>query len=452
MATRPEFLSGGEPARLIPITADSAREQKSISVLLAGMRSVLELRQALLKSIGTRVGSSATLEAWTEVVFANEDKKTAQQKDRPDGILILRTGKREWRALIEAKVGNETVGEEQISRYLQQAKNHKLDAVITITNQFAALPTHHPVKLPKIATRSVALYHWSWAFVRTQCQLLLKNNNVEDVDQVFILSEILRYFESDRSGISNFDQMNSEWKDVVNKVKSHASLAKSSDEVQNTIAAWHQEQRDLCLIMSRLTGSNVSLKLKNSHRTDAAERVKDDATDFCKEPVLKCELNIINAAADLEIHADLQRRMIYCSMKLTAPKDKKSTKARVNWLLRQLKHTSPANVFVRATRPGKAETTYQPLSALRESPELLESGTSNTTATSLEVVYELDLAGKFSGRKVFIEELEKAVPHFYHEAGQWLKAWSPAPPKISQESEVEETEQSDAADQSAESL
>jgi hypothetical protein len=202
VATRPEFLSGGEPARLIPITADSAREQKSISVLLAGMRSVLELRQALLKSIGTRVGSSATLEAWTEVVFANEDKKTAQQKDRPDGILILRTGKREWRALIEAKVGNETLGEEQVSRYLQQAKNHKLDAVITITNQFAALPTHHPVKLPKIATRSVALYHWSWAFIRTQCQLLLKNNDVEDVDQVFILSEILRYFESDRSGIT----------------------------------------------------------------------------------------------------------------------------------------------------------------------------------------------------------------------------------------------------------
>jgi hypothetical protein len=189
---------------------------------------------------------------------------------------------------------------------------------------------------------------------------------------------------------------------------------------------------------------------QNSHRTDAAERVKDDATDFCKEPVLKCELNIINAAADLEIHADLQRRMIYCSMKLTAPKDKKSTKARVNWLLRQLKHTSPANVFVRATRPGKAETTYQPLSALRESPELLESETSNTTATSLEVVYELDLAGKFSGRKIFIEELEKAVPHFYHEAGQWLKAWSPAPPKISQESDIEETGPPDVEDQSAE--
>ncbi|SOB78190.1 hypothetical protein SAMN04488490_4051 [Marinobacter sp. LV10R510-11A] len=430
MTKRPDFLSGGEPARLIPITADSAREQKSVSVLLAGLRSVLELRQSLLKSIGVRVGTSASMEAWTEVVFENEDKKAIKQKDRPDGLLILRTGRREWRALIEAKIGTDTIGEDQVTRYLQQAKAHKLDAVITITNQFAALPTHHPVKLPKNATKSVALYHWSWAFIRTQCQLLLKNDGVEDEDQVFILSEILRYLESDKSGISHFDQMNSEWKDVVNKVKSNAPLAKASDEVQNTIAAWHQEQRDLCLIMSRLTSSDVSLKLKNDHRLDPAKRLKDDADAFCKAPSLQCSLGIINAAADLDVTADLQRRMIYCSMRLTAPKDKQSTKARVNWLLRQLKKADPKGFYIRATRPGKAETTYQPLIDLRDSPELLESDTSNAAATTLEIVYEVDVAGKFSGRKVFVEELEKAVPHFYQEAGQMLKAWAPQPPKI----------------------
>ena len=80
---------------------------------------------------------------------------------------------------------------------------------------------------------------------------------------------------------------------------------------------------------------------------------------------------------------------------------------------------------------------------------MLESETSNTTATTLEVVYEVDLAGKLSGRKIFIEELEKAVPHCYQEAGQWLKAWSPAPPKISRESAIKETEQLEAADQLA---
>ncbi len=175
---RPDFLIGDEPARLIPVTPDSARELKSVSVILAGLRSVLELRQSLLKSLGVRVGTNATLEAWIEPVFQNEDKKAVKNKDRPDGLLILRTGRREWRALIEAKVGNDTIGEEQVSRYLQQAKNHKLDAVITITNQFAALPTHHPVKLPKNATKSAALFHWSCAFIRTQSQLLLQNTCV----------------------------------------------------------------------------------------------------------------------------------------------------------------------------------------------------------------------------------------------------------------------------------
>lgn len=443
--TRPDFLSGGELARLIPVTADSAKEQRSVSIILAGLRSVLELRQSLLKSLGVRVGSSATLEAWIEPVFINEDKKTTNNKDRPDGLLILRTGKREWRALIEGKVGNDTIGEEQVSRYIQQAKNHKLDAVITITNQFVALPTHHPVKLPKTATKSVALFHWSWAFIRTQCQLLLKNDGVEDEDQVFILSEILRYLQSDRSGISHFDQMNPEWKDVVNKVKSNAPLTKTSDEVQNTIAAWHQEQRDLCLIMSRLTASDVSLKLKNDHRLDPAKRLKDDADAFCKTPTLQCALSIINAAADLEVTADLQRRMIYCSMRLAAPKDKQSTKARVNWLLRQLKKTPPTGFFIRATRPGKAESTYKPLNDLRDSPELLESKTSSTVVTTLEVVYEVDLAAKFSGRKVFVEELEKAVPYFYQEAGQLLKAWTPAPPKISKAEDERKPQEEEVA-------
>lgn len=436
MTFRPDYLASGEAARLIPIVPDSSREQKSASVLLAGMRAVLELRQALLKSIGVRVGKTSQLEAWTEVVFKGTDKKAPPPKDRPDGLLILRTGKREWKALIEAKIGNDTVKEEQVSKYLQQAKAHDVDAVITITNQFAALPTHHPVKVPKFATKSVDLFHWSWAFIRTQCQLLLKNDGVEDEDQVFILSELLRYFESDRAGISNFDQMNSEWKDVVNKVKSNTPLSKASDEVQNTVSAWHQEQRDLCLIMARLTGTEVTLKLKNQHRLDAAKRVKDDSDDFCRNQVLSCALNIPNAAADLEITADVQRRMIHCSMKLSAPKDKKSTKARVNWLVRQLKKANPESLSVKAIRPGTALPTQEPLRDLRENPELLESDTSKSTASTFEVVYSLDLAGKFSGRKVFIEELEKAVPHFYQEAGQWLRAWTPPAPKIQRDRET----------------
>lgn len=427
---KPVFLESGEPARLIPIIPDSSREQKSASVFLSGLRSVYEFRQAMLASISVKVGTNAKLDAWTEIVFKMQDKNLPKVKDRPDGLLILRTGKREWRALIEAKVGSEEIKEDQITKYLQQAKHYGLDAVITISNQFTAIPSHHPVKLNKNLTKSVDLFHWSWAYIVTQCQLLISNKNVNDEDQNFILQEILRYFLSDRSGVTSFGQMNPEWKEVVNKVRSKACLTKTSSEVQNTIAAWHQEQKDLCLLLSRETSSEVTLKLKNAHRLDPALRIKEDAEAFCKDQVLVCTIDIPNTAAPLEVCADLERRMIFCSMRLTAPKDKKSTKARLNWLLRQLKDTKAVGFYIRATRPGKAQPTYEPIAVLREWPEKIESDSGNATATAFEVVYEAELAAKFVGRRVFIEELEIAVPHFYAEAGQYLKAWVAPPPKI----------------------
>lgn len=41
-----------------------------------------------------------------------------------------------------------------------------------------------------------------------------------------------------------------------------------------------------------------------------------------------------------------------------------------------------------------------------------------------------DLAGRFSGRKTFVEDLEKLVPDFYERIGQRLRAWAPPPPPI----------------------
>lgn len=56
--------------------------------------------------------------------------------------------------------------------------------------------------------------------------------------------------------------------------------------------------------------------------------------------------------------------------------------------MQQPKKTEPIGFFIRATRPGKAETTYL---ALKDPRDSLESETSNTAATTLEVVYEVDL-------------------------------------------------------------
>ena len=51
------------------------------------------------------------------------------------------------------------------------------------------------------------------------------------------------------------------------------------------------------------------------------------------------------------------------------------------------------------------------------------------TPTGFEVAMFCDLAGKFSKRRVFIQELESIVPRFYEQVGQHLRAWVPPPPE-----------------------
>ncbi|ADH87263.1 hypothetical protein [Desulfurivibrio alkaliphilus] len=382
----------------------------------------------MLASLGIRVGKRATLQAWTEVAFQAEPK--CPKSDRPDGLLVLHTGKNQWRAIIEAKIGNALIDEEQLRNYLQIAKQNKIDAVITVSNQFVALPTHHPVKVPKNLVKGIGLYHWSWMYTVTQATLLLEQNAVESADQHFILEEVRRYLSHESSGITRFTSMNKEWKDVVGKVKSGALLGKNTEEVQNTVSSWHQEQRDLCLVMSRRLGEAVKLKLPRAHSTDPVVRLKDDCEVLAKDKILKCILEIPNAATDVEVVADLTKRTIICSMKLAAPQDKKRATARVNWLARQLAKADPEGMYIKALRPGRAEETQAPLAEVLADPAVLDLPNSAVAPNAFEIFYMMDLAGRFGGNKIFIDELETAVPHFYEQAGQKLRAWVPPPPKI----------------------
>ena len=45
----------------------------------------------------------------------------------------------------------------------------------------------------------------------------------------------------------------------------------------------------------------------------------------------------------------------------------------------------------------------------------------------------IDLAGKFGGVKTFVESAKEAVPLFYKDVGEHLRAWVPPPPKLKRE-------------------
>ena len=431
MNERPAFLKSGERARLFPVLADTSKEGRTLSVVLACIAYVDEFKTALFGSLGQRLGVRTKIDVFTEIAF----KEASKIPGRPDGLVILTNGSRTWTALIEAKVGNAQLDATQIEAYLQIARVNKIDAIITISNQFAARADHHPVAVSKTSLKSVQLFHWSWMYLLTQATLLIAGQGVKDRDQEIILSELVRFLSHSSTGVQSFDRMPPKWKDLVNLVRSGAPLKKTSEEVQEVVGAWHQEVRDLSLILSRLLGTSVEVRLPRAHQLDPKARASDDSSNLVETKRLRCELDVPDTANSIVIEADLFARSIFISMRLAAPGDRKSSAARVNWLLRQLSKSNAEEVHVRAIWPGKAAATQAPLAALREGLEPLIGANGKMVLSSFEVLLVRELVGRFSGAKTFIEELEGAVPDFYERVGQHLHAWQPRAPKFKEKTE-----------------
>ena len=91
-------MISGEPARLIPILAEGKKEERATSALMAAMSVVPEFATQLVRPFGGKITSRSTIECFTEVRFKESEEL------RPDGLIIVRSGTKEWSAIIEAKV------------------------------------------------------------------------------------------------------------------------------------------------------------------------------------------------------------------------------------------------------------------------------------------------------------------------------------------------------------
>lgn len=423
---KPNYLDRGELARLIPTAADSNKEAKATSVLLATLMAVPAFSNEILSTIGQRVGQRTKVGCFTEVRFSKEKDTNL----RPDGLINLKgTQGRTWSCLVEAKIDNQELVASQVEDYLKLARRNSIDAVLTLSNQPVAHPTHTPVKVSGNLQRSVNLYHISWMNLLTNAQLLLDEDKFESEAQKYILREFIRFMGHPSSGVKRFDKMNSEWREICSQAISKVTLNKTDDMIENTIAAWHQEARDACLIMSEKLNRSVKLRLPKAHAKDPAVRVKDDCDKLVKDLELHFALDVPDAAAPLEVTANLRSRVIAVSMSLEAPKDKKRATSRVSWLLRQLSKTNTENIYIRSNWPNRTQSIQAKLEEAREDPSILIEG-NTTNPRSFDVVLIRDIAGKFSGNKKFIEEIEDAVPYFYSEAGQRLQAYIPPAPEI----------------------
>lgn len=399
--TLPDPLKGGEKARLIPVVKDTCLEDRASSILLSCFEAIPQFNKSMLLTVGQKVGVQAQISCFTQVCLDEPKNKPL----RPDGFIRIQRGQKVWTALVEAKIKQNSIEKDQLLSYIELANNNNIDAVITISNQFATKPDHHPIKLGVREKKGVEIYHWSWMFAVTEAFLVQQGDGVADLTQSFILDEFIRYFDHESVGVKGFQQMNSEWKQLVQTVNNGGVLKKASEEVQKTICSWHQEVKNLCLIMSRDLSVPVVQKLSNQHKNNPEMHTKDDIVDLIEYYGLFATLLVPDAAAPINITADLTRRAIECSMEMKAPTDRKLAKAQVTWLLNQLKKANSQNVEIRAWHKGAQKDQYEQASLneiIEDSTVLVQEGKERTLFSRFTVVQTIDLAGKFAGQKLLL--------------------------------------------------
>lgn len=422
-------ILSGSRARLIPVVADSKKEERATSVLLSTFMLVPQFAEAVLTEAGAKIGARSEIKCYTEIVFKSKD----QNKIRPDGLIVVNHRGKSWSALVESKISNNTLSKEQIEAYLDLAKEVGAQALITISNQFATIPTHHPISINKNKIRSVDLFHFSWLSLLSKASVMSEAKSIDDNEQAFVLRELVRYLDHPYSGVSPMSAMNHEWRDICNQIHQGAVLKKNSPEIEGTATSWQQLLRYMTIELSMATNSMVKVALSRAHAKDHNALLQADMTELATKSSLSGALSVPNAAAPISICADLMRKVISISMRINAPEDKSRATASINWFTRQLKNVAESDLIIKAIWPGNIADTQCSVGNAIEDPSNLVPEGMKGIPKSFEVIRVLDLGGKFKMPKVFVENAVAAIPSFYRDAGQNLVKWVAPPPKTKNE-------------------
>ena len=415
----------GSRAALFPALSEGSREKRAVSILLACMEQVPKLTETLLRGQGAPLGKRSKIQAWTEVGSIG-----GKGAVRPDGKIMIQTPRsQQWTALVEAKIGKGRLDAEQIEAYLGSGRTEGVDALITISNDFAVLPTHHPTYEGKVP-KGISLLHWSWGSVLTKCRLLTEGGEIEDRDHWWVIEHLVRFLSHPSTGVARFDRMPASWKEITAAVGAEAMIRRNGEATLEAVAGWVQETRDLGLQLTELLHHPVPIKLNRAERADPAAVTARTLETLCNEQKLEVEYDIPDGVSGLKVTADLRSKTLTSSMTVGAPEDRKTAKACTNWLLRTLAKTDPSGIHIKAAYGGRRQDTQGALDKVRENPNTLDSVDPKICPKRFEVKLVSDLGRRMEGQKTFVQALEKLVPEFYTQVGQHLRTWVPSAPRV----------------------
>ncbi|MDW5594727.1 hypothetical protein VSS74_10290 [Conexibacter stalactiti] len=413
---------GWRPARLLPtvgIRGQEEQERRATSALLAVMRAVPEFGHALLKELGA---PKSLIQTFAEVRFRTADGKTVI----PDGAIVCERGKRSWTCLVEVKTGSAQLRDDQVSSYLDVARDNGFDAVLTISNQITSSSAESPVSVDGRKLKKVALWHFSWWRVITDAIVQSRYRGVSDPDQAWILDELIAYLDHEASGAGGFTDMGENW--VAVRKAAHDGTLRPSPEARDVAERWEQFTNYLCLGLSQDLGENVTVL--RPRRQTTSMRLDEIVRMLTGEGRLEATLRVPGAIGDIDLRADLRTRQTLTRVSFAAPGEMRAT-PRINWLLRQLKE-APGDLRVDVAYPNARQTTAGLLLVVAEEPERLlyePDIRREPRSFSLTLLRKMgQKRGKEEGS--FVRETRNQIVDFYGDLVQNLKPWQARAPRL----------------------
>ncbi|PCJ90014.1 MAG: hypothetical protein COA57_00235 [Flavobacteriales bacterium] len=251
----------------------------------------------------------------------------------------------------------------------------------------------------------------------------------KDEDQVEIMREALEYLESPVSGVRGYTQMKPGWKQLAENVKAQKPLKATEIYIEDAVLSWHEEEKDMALLMSRKLGVLVKSSPKGK------DSLKNDIKRLVKENYLTGSLSVKNSVSDIKIITEFERRTVSMSVKVTPPLDK-GTVARITWIGKQLENCKKKseNVFnklfdyiwIEANIKYAQVNLKVKLSELSILHELI----GGREIQAFHVVLIMDYGVNFASTKKFIELIEKMVLDYYEGIVQHMTNWNMPAPKL----------------------
>ncbi|MFB9315828.1 TerD family protein [Nocardioides plantarum] len=402
-----------QTARLFPVAgigSGEEQERRATSALLAVMTMVREFGGALTTKCGAPRG---VITAYVEVPFGQDEEAY-----RPDGVIQVTRGQKQWTALVEVKTSNGRLNAEQIDHYVEIARTRGYDAVITISNELAGGDADHPVVIDRRKLRKVSLHHLSWDQVRAQALLTARHRGVADATQGKVLEEFIRYMSHARSGMGGLGDMGPSWVKVRDAVK--AKTARASDKATGDISARYDELvQHLAHHMSALLGVEVQALVPRETPDHASRRQQ-----LADSGLLFGRLKVPGAVDVIVVGADLRSDKATATVSVQAPRGDTRPLTRVNWLLRQLPEQAKDSIRIEAHLAGpRAGSTAALLGKAREDPACLLPD-DQREIKSFTVSFELPLGAKrAAGTGTLIGSVKSATTTFYADVVQHIQPW-----------------------------